>query len=116
MIQGKTEQKYHRCRDKIRIQHPRKTSARRQYSNDFGIVSHFRREKYNRNKHKQRAECVCKKWNHRQIKIENNLLQRRLFAAKIINMFAYVEYDYYHDDKRQNQEKCPDKLTDYIYV
>jgi hypothetical protein len=116
VIQGKTEQKYHRRRDKIRKQHPRKTYATRQYSNDFGVVSHFRGKKYNSNKNEQRTESVCIKRNHRQIKIENNLLQRRLFTDKIINMLTYVEYDYYHDYKQKNQEKRPDKFTHNIYV
>jgi hypothetical protein len=114
VIQGETEQKYHRRRDKIRIQHSRKTHATRQYRNDFGVVSHFRRKKYNRNKYKQRAEGVCIERHHRQIEIENDFIQRRLFIDKIIDMLTYVEYDYYHDYKREYQEERPDKFSYYI--
>jgi hypothetical protein len=116
MIQCQTEQKYHRRRDKVRIQHSRKTDAARQYRDYFGVVRHFRRKEYHRNKHKQRTERVGKERHHRHIEIEDNLFQRRLFADKIVDMFAYVEYDYYHDDKRENQKKRSDELTYYIYV
>jgi hypothetical protein len=114
MIQRYTENKYQRCRNKIGIQHSAETYSARQYGDDFGIVCHFGREKYNRDKHKQRAECVYVEWNNRQIKIEYDFSQRGFFGNKVINMLAYVENNDNNDYKRQHQQICPYKLAYYI--
>jgi hypothetical protein len=116
MIQHNTEREYHSRRNKIRIQHSQKTYSARQYGYNFGVVCHFRSEKDNCNKHKQGTERVCIEWDHRQIKVEDNLSQRRFFSDKIVDMFAYVENNYYHDDKGQNQQKCPDEFPYYICI
>jgi hypothetical protein len=116
MIQRRAEQEYHACRNKIGIHHPHKTHSARQYGNNFGIVRHFRSEKYNGNKHKQGTECIYIERNNSQIKIEHNLAQGRVFGNKVVDMLADIEYDDYYNNDSQHQEICPYKFSDYVQV